>query len=139
MKDLVLAAIKSFFECTIFEDSDEFLLINLLSGVFFFLANKSQKAQSIADKIELYEPKSSDCTNIVFMDSKINKIKKEVSFLGAEQSWNHNILLPDGIETAPGEQISHGKNLVKWDRIEPILDLVSLKGKQVLDLSLIHI
>ena len=69
------------------------------------------------------------------METKTNKIKKELSLLGNEQSWNHNITLPGGIETAPGEQISHGKNLVKWDRIEPILDLASLKGKQVLDLG----
>lgn len=68
---------------------------------------------------------------------EINKtnIKEKISILGDEQPWNHNISLPGEIETAPGEQISHGKNLVKWDRIEPILDLVSLKGKQVLDLG----
>jgi len=68
---------------------------------------------------------------------EINKtnIKEKISILGDEQPWNHNISLPGEIETAPGEQISHGKNLVKWDRIEPILNLISLKGKTVLDLG----
>ena len=69
------------------------------------------------------------------MKTDISKIKEEVSELAHEQSWNHNFILPGGVETAPGEQISHGKNLVKWNRIEPIIDLLSLKGEQVLDLG----
>ena len=47
-------------------------------------------------------------------------IKKKVLELNNEQPWNHNIVLPNNIETRPGNQISHGKNLVKWKRIEPI-------------------
>ena len=69
------------------------------------------------------------------MKQNTTNIKEKISILGDEQPWNHNISLPGEIETAPGEQISHGKNLVKWDRIEPILDLISLKGKKVLDLG----
>tara|TARA_Y100001935_G_scaffold11390_1_gene8894 strand:- start:8630 stop:9454 length:825 start_codon:yes stop_codon:yes gene_type:complete len=68
---------------------------------------------------------------------EINKknIKEKIAILGDEQPWNHNISLPGEIETAPGKQTSHGKNLVKWGRIEPILNLISLKGKTALDLG----
>lgn len=45
------------------------------------------------------------------MAIELNKtdIEDEIAALGAEQSWNHNILLPFGIETSPSEQVSHGK------------------------------
>ena len=60
-------------------------------------------------------------------------IKEKIKELADEQKWNHNITLPDGTQTSPGEQISHGKNLVKWG-IESILDDLDLKNK-VLDLG----
>jgi len=62
-------------------------------------------------------------------------IKEKIKELADEQKWNHNITLPDGTQTSPGEQISHGKNLVKWGRIESILDILDLKNKKVLDLG----
>ncbi|MDB2464713.1 class I SAM-dependent methyltransferase, partial [Amylibacter sp.] len=48
---------------------------------------------------------------------------------------NHNILLPDGIETSPKQQVSHGKNLVKWGRIKPVLDMLDITGNRVLDIG----
>ncbi|MDB3996340.1 class I SAM-dependent methyltransferase, partial [bacterium] len=55
--------------------------------------------------------------------------------LGEEQPWNHNISLENGIETSPDQQDSHGKNLVKWARIKPVLDLLNLQGQRVLDIG----
>lgn len=64
-----------------------------------------------------------------------SEIKKKIVELGNEQSWNHNIELSVGIETLPKNQSSHGKNLIKWGRIEPILDLMGISGKRVLDIG----
>ena len=66
---------------------------------------------------------------------KLLNIKEQISELNAEQAWNHNIILPNGIETSPGKQVSHGKNLVKWKRIEPIIDLLGISNKKILDLG----
>jgi len=62
-------------------------------------------------------------------------IEEKISVLGNEQAWNHNISLPYGLETSPRKQSSHGKNLVKWERIKPILDMLELSGKRVLDIG----
>ena len=58
-------------------------------------------------------------------------IQNKVLELNSEQPWNHNIILPGNIETRPGNQMSHGKNLVKWNRIEPIIDLLGIANKNV--------
>lgn len=55
--------------------------------------------------------------------------------MGEIQPWNHSIELPHGIRTAPEEQVSHGKNLVKWSRIREYVDLIGVKGKRVLDVG----
>ena len=68
-------------------------------------------------------------------NQKLLDIKEQISELNAEQAWNHNIILPNGIETSPGKQVSHGKNLVKWKRIEPIIDLLGIPNKKILDLG----
>jgi tRNA (mo5U34)-methyltransferase len=60
---------------------------------------------------------------------------RRVSELGGRQAWNHNISLPFGVETRPGKQVSHGKNLVKWGRVEPLLREYGLRGRRVLDLG----
>lgn len=62
-------------------------------------------------------------------------IQKHVHALGKEQAWNHNIELPYQIQTRPGEQSSHGKNQVKFARIQPLLQELDLKGKRVLDVG----
>jgi SAM-dependent methyltransferase len=71
------------------------------------------------------------------MKSQLTKIdiEKKIFKLGSEQSWNHNILLSNGIETSPKHQVSHGKNLVKWERIKTILELIDISGKRVLDIG----
>ena len=33
------------------------------------------------------------------------------------------------------KQSSHGKNLVKWERIKPLIDEIGLEGKRVLDIG----
>ena len=53
-------------------------------------------------------------------------IQGKIAELGSEQPWNHNILLTHGIETSPKQQVSHGKNLVKWKRIKPILNMLDV-------------
>ncbi len=60
-------------------------------------------------------------------------IQARVLELGNRQPWNHNFQLPFGVETNPGTQTSHGKNLIKLKRLKPIFDALNLKGKSVLD------
>lgn len=62
-------------------------------------------------------------------------IEQKVHALGASQPWNHNFQLPYGIETRPGMQVSHGKNLVKIARLEPLFRDIGLTGKSVLDVG----
>ncbi|MFL0799727.1 MAG: methyltransferase domain-containing protein [Agarilytica sp.] len=68
------------------------------------------------------------------MSTKI-QIEQRITELGDIQPWNHNYALPEGVETSPGKQESHGKNLVKLDRLQPIFDLFGLNGKSVLDVG----
>ena len=63
------------------------------------------------------------------------ELERKVKELGSRQPWNHNILLPYGVETRPGPQFSHGKNLVKWNRIRPILEIIGIHKKRVLDVG----
>lgn len=71
------------------------------------------------------------------MDIQFTKkeIEESILELGAEQPWNHNILLSHGLETSPKEQLSHGKNLIKWERIKPILKMLNIYDKRVLDIG----
>lgn len=62
-------------------------------------------------------------------------IRKEVDALGVEQSWNHCFELPCGIETTSKFQKSHGKNLVKMERLSEIFDMLCLKNKNILDVG----
>ncbi len=64
-----------------------------------------------------------------------NEIQSRVDELGALQAWNHNYTLPNGVETRPGAQVSHGKNLVKLGRLKPLFDVIGLNGKSVLDVG----
>jgi tRNA (mo5U34)-methyltransferase len=66
---------------------------------------------------------------------KKEELERRVAEFGAIQPWNHNFTLAPGIETRPGAQVSHGKNLVKWERIKPLLDAIGLRGKRVLDVG----
>ncbi|MEC5382426.1 class I SAM-dependent methyltransferase [Aurantimonas sp. C2-6-R+9] len=63
------------------------------------------------------------------------EIEKTVAELGTSQPWNHRFELPFGVVTSNAEQVSHGKNLVKWDRINPILDEMGVAQNSVLDLG----
>ncbi len=62
-------------------------------------------------------------------------IQKRVDELGALQAWNHNYVLVHGVETSPGAQVSHGKNLVKLERLKPLFEAIGLSGKSVLDVG----
>jgi 2-polyprenyl-3-methyl-5-hydroxy-6-metoxy-1,4-benzoquinol methylase len=64
-----------------------------------------------------------------------NEIQKRVDELGASQAWNHNYTLPHDVETRPGAQLSHGKNLVKLERMKTLFDAIGLNGKSVLDVG----
>jgi tRNA (mo5U34)-methyltransferase len=63
------------------------------------------------------------------------EIKKRVAELGAEQPWNHNFELPLGVQTRPERQESHGKNLIKWQRLEVLLESIGVKGRRILDVG----
>ena len=67
--------------------------------------------------------------------SNKDDIQQRVNELDAIQAWNHNFILPHGVETRPGTQSSHGKNLVKLERLKPLFDLIGLKNKSVLDVG----
>jgi tRNA (mo5U34)-methyltransferase len=67
------------------------------------------------------------------MDKK--ELEERVAILNTIQPWNHNYLLPYGVETRPGEQVSHGKNLVKWQRIQPLVEILKIGNKTVLDVG----
>ena len=67
------------------------------------------------------------------MDTK--SIQKELDRLDNVQTWNHNFELPDGLVTSKAPQKSHGKNIVKYKRIQQVLDKLDLKGKRVLDMG----
>jgi SAM-dependent methyltransferase len=67
--------------------------------------------------------------------SEKEKIQKKVNQLAKKQAWNHNFDLPYGIQTRPGKQHSHGKNLVKLERLIPLFDLIDLKEKKILDVG----
>ena len=64
-----------------------------------------------------------------------DEISNKVKELEKVQPWNHCIELPYGIKTTGDNQVSHGKNLVKWSRIEPYLRAIDIKGKRVLDIG----
>jgi SAM-dependent methyltransferase len=66
---------------------------------------------------------------------EINNIQKELDRLGSVQAWNHNFELPNGLMTSKVAQKSHGKNIVKYNRIQHILDKLNLDGKKVLDMG----
>lgn len=63
------------------------------------------------------------------------KLKEKVEQLGSIQPWNHNYSLAEDIETRPGEQTSHGKNLIKWQRIESIINEIGVSNERILDIG----
>lgn len=63
------------------------------------------------------------------------QILSRIKELGNEQLWNHDIDLPFGIKTIGKEQISHGKNRVKWERLENYIRKIDMRGKRVLDVG----
>ncbi|MHC4538584.1 MAG: class I SAM-dependent methyltransferase [Planctomycetota bacterium] len=63
------------------------------------------------------------------------EITKTIEDLGGEQPWNHHIELPYGLRTTAGEQVSHGKNLVKWSRIKKYVEMIGVEGMRVLDVG----
>lgn len=65
----------------------------------------------------------------------MNNILEEVKKLGKIQPWNHNFMLPGNIETNPGKQVSHGKNLIKLERLKPIFEKIGINDKSILDMG----
>ena len=63
------------------------------------------------------------------------EIEQKIKSLGSEQRWNHSFSLPYGLKTKDIDQKSHGKNLVKYQRLSSLFDLVDLNKKKVLDMG----
>jgi tRNA (mo5U34)-methyltransferase len=63
------------------------------------------------------------------------ELERRVAEFDAVQPWNHNFRLAHGVETRPGAQVSHGKNEVKWQRVKPLLDVIGVRGKRILDVG----
>ena len=61
----------------------------------------------------------------------LNKIEE----LGELQPWNHSIELPYGVKTISKGQVSHGKNLIKWSRIDKHIHEINVKNKRILDVG----
>lgn len=64
-----------------------------------------------------------------------HEIKQRIDELGKEQTWRHKIELPYGIVTTDKEQVTQGKNTIKWSRIKEYINIIDLKGKRVLDIG----
>jgi SAM-dependent methyltransferase len=64
-----------------------------------------------------------------------SELQREVDRLGAMQPWNHNFRLADGVETRPDSQYSAGKNEVKLERLQSLLDAIGIAGKRILDVG----
>jgi SAM-dependent methyltransferase len=69
--------------------------------------------------------------------ARVNRemLEHRVRELGLLQPWNHNFDLGEGIQTAPGLQRSHGKNVIKLERLKPLFDAIDLRDKRVLDIG----
>lgn len=65
------------------------------------------------------------------------EILRRVEELGSTQPWNHNFLLPFGVQTRPSIANSerHGKSTGKWKWLRPYLESLDLSGKRVLDVG----
>lgn len=64
-----------------------------------------------------------------------DEIEKKIKELGEEQAWNHDIELSYGLKTVGKKQLSHGKNLIKWNRIKDYIQTVGVENKRVLDVG----
>lgn len=69
------------------------------------------------------------------MKEDSDDIKEKIKMLGDDQAWNHNFVLPNGLETRPGNFSSPAKNVNKLARIQPLLDSIGLQGKSVIDMG----
>jgi SAM-dependent methyltransferase len=66
---------------------------------------------------------------------EVKSFQKEIDRLGSVQAWNHNFELPNGLITSRFDQKSHGKNIVKFNRIQSIINKLNIEGKKVLDMG----
>tara|TARA_B100000242_G_scaffold294391_1_gene277092 strand:- start:5840 stop:6652 length:813 start_codon:yes stop_codon:yes gene_type:complete len=62
-------------------------------------------------------------------------IKSKIEELGLKQKWNHSFKLPYDLETANPKQLSHGKNLIKLERLKEIFNEIEIDQKSVLDVG----
>lgn len=63
------------------------------------------------------------------------EVAKRIEELGMKQAWNHSIELIDGVFTCTPNQVSPGKNLIKWERMKGFIKSFSCKNKRVLDIG----
>ena len=64
-----------------------------------------------------------------------DSLELRVREFAESQPWNHSFDLGGGVLTASAQQRSHGKNIVKLQRLEPLFDLIGLRDKLVLDIG----
>ena len=63
------------------------------------------------------------------------KLIEKIRELNSKQTWNHSIELLPGVFTCSPEQVSAGKNLVKWGRMKAFLNSFSCSDKRILDIG----
>jgi len=59
----------------------------------------------------------------------------KVSELSEKRHWFHHFSLPHGIDTRAEYTVTDGKNLRKWERLQPLLEAFDVKGKRILDVG----
>lgn len=64
-----------------------------------------------------------------------NELEARVQEFAEIQPWNHNFILPSGVETRPGNFASPAKNANKLDRLLPIFSAIQMDGKVVFDVG----
>ena len=68
------------------------------------------------------------------MDSQL-ETERRVHDFAKTQPWNHNFVLPNGVETRKGDFSSPAKNSNKLSRLEQAFTALEISGKKVLDVG----
>lgn len=62
-------------------------------------------------------------------------LSKQIDLLSSEGEWNHCYEFPFGLKTRRHHIQSPGYNLNKWERLEPVIELLEPSGKTLLDVG----
>ena len=63
------------------------------------------------------------------------ELEQRVEELAELEGWNHYFELPHGVKTRQTHIDSPGYCINKWNRLKPLLELIDVKGKTVIDIG----